>query len=146
MLKLKNFFPIFEKLLKLYIPSISFYLKKNSVKVEYFLTPFVLTIFTNVIQNKNNIPLIILNIWDEFLIKGWKSLINSILILIKFHINDILNKSGDELFKFLINDLSQSAFFNDENYYLWNKEKFNIKKRYLKVLEEEVEFEKNKEE
>ena len=146
MLKLKNFFPIFEKLLKLYIPSISFYLKKNSVKVEYFLTPFVLTIFTNVIQNKNNIPLIILNIWDEFLIKGWKSLINSILILIKFHINDILNKSGDELFKFLINDLSQSAFFNDENYYLWNNEKFNIKKRYLKVLEEEVEFEKNKEE
>ena len=146
MLKLKNFFPIFEKLLKLYIPSISFYLKKNSVKVEYFLTPFVLTIFTNVIQNKNNIPLIILNIWDEFLIKGWKSLINSILILIKFHINDILNKSGDELFKFLINDLSQSAFFDDENYYLWNNEKFNIKKRYLKVLEEEVEFEKNKEE
>ncbi len=143
MLKLQNFFPIFEKLLKLYLPSIAFYLKKNFVKVEYFLTPFVITIFTNVVQNKEKIPLIILNIWDEFLIKGWKSLISSLLVLIHFHIDDILSKNGDELLKFLINDLTQSSFFNDDNYNLWNKEKFDIKKRYLKVLEEEVQFEKN---
>ena len=64
MLKLQNFSPIFEKLLKLYLPSISFYLKKNLVKVDYFLTPFVITIFTNVVQNKNKISLIILKIWD----------------------------------------------------------------------------------
>ena len=141
MLKLKNFFPIFEKLLKLYLPSISFYLKKNLVKVDYFLTPFVITIFTNVVQNKDKIPLIILKIWDEFLIKGWKSLISSILILIHFHIDDILSKTGDDLLKFLINDLTESSFFNDENYNLWIIEKFDIKKRYLKILEEEVNFE-----
>ena len=141
MLKLKNFFPIFEKLLKLYLPSISFYLKKNLVKVDYFLTPFVITIFTDVVQNKDKIPLIILKIWDEFLIKGWKSLISSILILIHFHIDDILSKTGDDLLKFLINDLTESSFFNDENYNLWIIEKFDIKKRYLKILEEEVNFE-----
>ena len=145
MIRLKNFFSIFEKLLKLYLPQISFYFKKNSIKINYFMTPFIMTVFTNLIQNKENIPIILLNIWDEFLIKGWKSLMSSLLSLISFHSDDILLKSGEDLLKFLINNLSSSNHFSDNNFNLWilEKKKFKIKKKYLRILEEQVQFENN---
>ena len=143
MVKLKNFYLIFEKLLKLFIPQISYCFKKNSIKVNLFITPFVVTIFTNLIQNQKNIPLIVLNIWDEFLLKGWKSLMHSMLTLISFHYEEILLKSGENLLNYLINDLSKSKYFSDENILLWinEKKKFKIKNKYLKLLEEEVSFE-----
>ena len=145
MVRLKKFFLTFEKLLKLYLPQISYYFKKNSIKINYFMTPFIITIFTNLIQNKENIPIILLNIWDEFLIKGWKSLMTSLLTLISFHSNDILSKSGEDLLKFLINNLSSSNQFSDNNFNLWllEKKKFKIKKKYLRILEDEVQFENN---
>ena len=145
MVRLKKFFSTFEKLLKLYLPQISYYFKKNSIKINYFMTPFIITIFTNLIQNKENIPIILLNIWDEFLIKGWKSLMTSLLTLISLHSNDILSKSGEDLLKFLINNLSSNNQFSDNNFNLWilEKKKFKIKKKYLRILEDEVQFESN---
>ena len=145
MVRLKKFFLTFEKLLKLYLPQISYYFKKNSIKINYFMTPFIMTVFTNLIQNKENIPIILLNIWDEFLIKGWKSLMSSLLSLISFHSDDILLKSGEDLLKFLINNLSSSNHFSDNNFNLWilEKKKFKIKKKYLRILEEQVQFENN---
>ena len=109
------------------------------------MTPFIMTVFTNLIQNKENIPIILLNIWDEFLIKGWKSLMSSLLSLISFHSDDILLKSGEDLLKFLINNLSSSNHFSDNNFNLWilEKKKFKIKKKYLRILEEQVQFENN---
>ena len=73
MKKLKNFFKIFERLLLLYLPNISFYFKNNSISVEYYLSPWVITLFSNVIQYHQSLPYIVINIWDEFLLKGWKS-------------------------------------------------------------------------
>ena len=145
MVRLKNFFSTFEKILNLYLPQISYYFKKNSIKINYFMTPYIMTVFTNLIQNKENIPIILLNIWDEFLIKGWKSLMTSLLTLISFHSDDILSKSGEDLLNFLINNLSSSNQFLDNNLNLWilEKKKFKIKKKYLRILEDEVQFENN---
>ena len=58
-------------------------------------------------------------------------------------LEEILLKSGENLLNYLINDLSKSKYFSDENILLWinEKKKFKIKNKYLKLLEEEVSFE-----
>ena len=45
----------------------------------------------------------------------------------------------------MINNLSSSNQFSDNNFNLWRleKKKFKIKKKYLRILEEEVQFENN---
>ena len=144
MKKLKNFFKIFERLLLLYLPNISFYFKNNSISVEYYLSPWVITLFSNVIQYHQSLPYIVINIWDEFLLKGWKSLMINLLTLISIHSEEILNKIGDELLSFLINDLSKSKIFSDENYEKWEneKKKFSvITNKNITLLEEFFEIE-----
>ena len=144
MKKLKNFFKIFERLLLLYLPNISFYFKNNSISVEYYLSPWVITLFSNVIQYHQSLPFIVINIWDEFLLKGWKSLMINLLTLISLHNDEILEKVGDELLSFLINDLSKSKIFSDENYEKWEneKKKFSvITNKNIKLLEEFFEIE-----
>ena len=142
--KLKNYFFVFERMLKIYLPSVYYYFSKHSVSVHYYMTPWLITLFTNVIQyNKSETPLIVLHIWDEFLIKGWKSLFASIISLISIHKEEIENKDGDLLLCFLINDLSKSDKFGDENYKLWanEKKKFKIKNKDINNIEEEIKFE-----
>lgn len=142
--KLKNYFFVFERMLKLYLPSVYYYFSKHSVSVHYYMTPWLITLFTNVIQyNQSETPLIILHIWDEFLIKGWKSLFASIISLISIHKEEIENKDGDLLLCFLINDLSKSDKFGDENYKFWvnEKKKFKIKHKDISNIEEEIKFE-----
>ena len=144
--QLKNYFFVFERLLRIYLPSVYYYFSKHSVSVHYYMTPWLITLFTNVIQyNKNEIPLIVLNIWDEFLIKGWKALFTSIIALISIHIEEIESKNGDMLLSFLINDLSKSEKFSDENYSKWieEKKKFKIKNKDITNIEGEIKYEYN---
>ena len=144
--QLKNYFFVFERLLHIYLPSVYYYFAKHSVSVHYYMTPWLITLFTNVIQyNKNEIPLIVLNIWDEFLIKGWKALFTSIIALISIHIEEIESKNGDMLLSFLINDLSKSEKFSDENYSKWieEKKKFKIKNKDITNIEGEIKYEYN---
>jgi hypothetical protein len=67
--RLKSFFYAFDKLITLYLPELSSYLKSNSVVVNYFCSPWFITLFTNTYQSfTSEPPLIILRIWDDFLL------------------------------------------------------------------------------
>jgi hypothetical protein len=67
--RLKLFFYIFERLISLYLPELSSYFKSSSIIVNFFCSPWFITLFTNSYQfvNCNDLPIIILRIWDEFI-------------------------------------------------------------------------------
>ena len=68
--KLKQFFYVFERLLFIYTPELSIYLKNNSIQVSYFVSPWFITLFTSSYQYINNTisPKILVRIWDEFML------------------------------------------------------------------------------
>ena len=70
LLRLKIFFYVFERLLSLFLPELYTYFKTNSVNVNYFCSPWFITLFTNTTNYISQIdpPQILLRIWDDFLI------------------------------------------------------------------------------
>ena len=70
LLRLKIFFYVFEQLLSLYIPELYSYFKSNSVNVNFFCSPWFITLFTNSISyiSVSDPPQILLKIWDDFLL------------------------------------------------------------------------------
>ena len=65
----------------------------NNIKVNYFCTSWFLTMFSNtiVIVERENPPKIILKIWDEFFVKGWKAFLTTGLIIMKTNEENIKN-------------------------------------------------------
>lgn len=137
---------IFERLLQLFLPDLGYYLNNHSAKVNLYMIPWMVTLFTNVIQhNDNEVSLITMHIWNEFLICGWKSLFNSLLALLSLHKDKLISYKEDGLLHFLINDLVKTQKIRNDSYEEWlqEKKKFNIRKRTLRNLKEEFNYENN---
>jgi hypothetical protein len=68
--RLKVFFYVFDRLVQLYLPELWGFFKNNSIIVNYFCSPWFITLFTNTYPYVNvaETPKIILKIWDEFLL------------------------------------------------------------------------------
>jgi hypothetical protein len=144
---LNNCFKIFDKILYLKLPYIHDYLNSQQIKVEYYLSPWLITLFTNICHFHNEIPKILFKIWDEFLLNGFNSLFINFLVLLSLHSKEILKKDGEKLLTFFINDINSSKMFNDDNYDLWMKErkKFNINNEEIKIIKDLIAIEENEE-
>ena len=70
LLRLKIFFYVFERLLSLYLPELYSYFKSNSINVNYFCSPWFITLFTNTstFSSLTEPPEVLLRIWDDFLL------------------------------------------------------------------------------
>ncbi len=70
LLRLKIFFYVFERLVSLYLPELYSYFKSNSIIVNYFCSPWFITLFTNSYPytSLSESPLVILKIWDDYLL------------------------------------------------------------------------------
>ena len=70
LLRLKIFFHVFERLVSLYLPELHSYFKSNSVIVNYFCSPWFITLFTNSYPytTLGEPPMVILKIWDGYLL------------------------------------------------------------------------------
>jgi hypothetical protein len=68
--KLKQFFYVFERLLSLYTPELSQYLKKSGINVSYFCSPWFITLFSNCYQHitESSNPKVLIRIWDDFIL------------------------------------------------------------------------------
>ena len=126
------------------MPELISYFNSNSVNVRYFASPWMITLFTNFYQYHDGYDSkILVQIWDDFLLHGWKSIFSSILALIKYNYDKLLNLKGDELLTFLINDLSKSEILKNENYEIFEKYKnsYKLKDSIINNLEEEIDLE-----
>ena len=116
--KLKKFFYVFERLINIFLPELYSFFLDNNINVSYFISPWFITLFTDVYPHISNLtePKIILRIWDLFLFSGWNSIIKVGLSIIKHFENKLLTLTFETLLRFLINDIIKSDFFENENF------------------------------
>ena len=146
--KLKIFFYDFDRLIAIFVPEAYSLLTINNIKVNYFCTSWFLTMFSNsaLIVDPEKPPKIILKIWDEFFLKGWKAFLTTGLIIMKTNEENINKLKPDKILQFLVADVLKSDFFEEGFFeiYLEMSKRFYIKNKLLRNLEAEYKFEKNK--
>ena len=145
--KLKTFFFIFDKLINIYVPEVYHVFKNNNVTVDFFCPPWFLTLFTNTLNSidKENPPKVILKIWDDFFLKGWKALMITGLSIIKNFENELIQLKYDQILHFLINNILKSEFFqNDfyEEYLRLSRKELKLSKKIILNLTALYQFEK----
>ena len=146
--KLKIFFYDFDRLIAIMVPEAYSIMTINNIKVNYFCTSWFLTMFSNTIGivERENPPKIILKIWDEFFVKGWKAFLTTGLIIMKTNEENIKNLKSEQILQFLVSEVLKADFFEEvffELYQYLNKN-FYIKNKLLRNLETEYFYEKNK--
>ena len=146
--KLKIFFYDFDRLIAICIPEAYSLLTINNIKVNYFCTSWFLTMFSNssLIVEQERPPKIILKIWDDFFLKGWKTFLSTGLIIMKINEEKINKLKPDQILQFLVTDVLKSDFFDEGFFemYLEMSKKYYVRNKLLRNLEAEYIFEKNK--
>ncbi len=84
--KLEIYFSIFERLLFLFLPELSNFFKTNSILTNFYASPWFITLFTNT-MNKNSKLDIIIKIFDNFILSGWKTIYNTSYYFLKIKNN-----------------------------------------------------------
>ena len=137
---LNIYFFILEKLILLFLPEIYMHFKENQAAINTFSSSYFITLFTNLyyININENYNKVIIKIFDDFLLSGWKSIFVTILCMLSYHKYEILDYKNDDLINFLINKLNYSDLFNNNNYntFLELKKTIKIKKILLENLNE----------
>ena len=142
---LKQYFIIFEKLIYLFLPKIHEKLLTNKIQANLFVSPYFVTLFTNIYAfHPDNANKFLLHCLDDFILNGWCSFFSTLICVLKYFERKILDLKAEELIKFLVNDIGKSDLFIDNNYEMFYK----LKKQYwisndlLGKLYEEIQVEK----
>jgi len=144
--KLKKYFYVFERVICITLPELYMHFKETNIDVSYFLSPWLITLFTDNYKNikdRNN-PLILLKIFDSFFFSGWKSIIKIGITLLKNYENKLMNLGQEDLLKYLINNICKSNFFQNEYYdnLILTLENFKLKSYLVNNIENEYELRK----
>ena len=84
--RLKLFFYQLDRLTSIHLPQLHAHFKDEMVNSSYYSSPWFITIFTNSLQSMNtndNICEKILELWDFFLVSGWKAIFTMALYVLK---------------------------------------------------------------
>ena len=140
--QLKKFFYIFERIMSIYIPELFNFLVINNIKVNYFISSWFITLFTNAyqyIKDKDD-PKIILKIFDFFFFNNWKSIIITSISLLKVYEPKIMKFNSEEILKFLINDIIKENYFENSNYdkFMYISYNFKIDDKLIENIEKEL--------
>ena len=114
--KLKKYFYVFERIICICLPELYVHLKEMNIDVSYFLSPWLITLFTDnykYIKDRNN-PIILLKIFDLFFFSGWKSIIKIGIILLKTYESKLMSLGQEDLLKYLISGICKNNFFQNE--------------------------------
>ena len=139
--KLKIIFYVFKRVISLLEPELSSYFNSNGVDVNFFVSPWFITLFTGSHQNykgEQDNSQILIRILDNFIVSGLKSIMEVGCVAIHSYENVLMNKRYEEMMEFLINDMLRSEFFSKKNKdfietFFTNK----ISKKLVKNIEEE---------
>ena len=115
--KLNSFFYCFERLLNIMFPEMNRYFKNINVNCGYFLSPWFITLFSNAYNHEkeqDNLK-VIMNIFDLFILSGWKAIFKIGISLIRKNSLKIISLPYDQLVHYLNNEIIHSDFFKNEN-------------------------------
>jgi hypothetical protein len=147
LIKLKEFFYVFNRLISLFEPELSSSFNMNGVNVNFFATPWFITLFTGSHQNlrddKDN-KNILIRIFDNYICSGWKSMMAVGCSLLHSFEHKLMSLKYEDMLEFLINGMLRSEFFmaeneaNLENYF----ENIKVSKKLIRNIELEYKQEK----
>ena len=141
--KMKIFFYVFKRIISLYEPELSIYLNSRGIDFNFFLPSWFITLFTGSHQHHNqendDNSNIMIRVLDNFIIYGWKSIMEFSCVILHLYESYIMNLKYDEIMHFLINDILKTEFFGPKNKELIEKslDFYKIKKKLVKNIEAE---------
>ena len=145
--KLNEFFYVFNRIISLSEPELSSWFNINGVNINFFATPWFITLFTGSHQNlrgdKDN-KNILIRILDNFITSGWKSMmVVGCSLLHSFELK-LMNLKYEDMLEFLINGMLKSEFFMAENQNALENYFINVKisKDLIRNIEAEYTLEK----
>ena len=140
--ELKILFYVFRRVISLLEPELSSYFNSNGIDVNFFVSPWFITLFTGSHQHfkdENDNSEILLRVLDNFIVSGLKSIMEVGCVLLHSYENVLMSKRYEDMMQFLINDMLRSDFFSKkntefvENFFSETK----ISKKLVKNIEEE---------
>ena len=140
--KLKVFFYVFDRIISLFEPELYSIFTINNVKVNFFMTPWFITLFTGSHQylkeDKDNSQYLI-RIFDNFIVSGWKAMMKVGIALLHSYENVLLSKKYEDMLEFLINDMLKSDFFTNQHLEVLENffESIKISKKLIRNIESE---------
>ena len=142
--QLKKFFYVFGRIISIFIPELYNFLLCNNIKVNYFISSWFITLFTNAyqyIKDKEN-PKIILKIFDLFFLNNWKSIIITSISLLKVYEPKIMLFNSEEILRFLINDIIKENYFENANFdrFMYISYNFKIDDMLIENIEKELDI------
>ena len=147
LIKLNEFFYVFNRIISVLEPELYSFFNVNGVNVNFFATPWFITLFTGSHQNlrgdKDN-KNILIRILDNFITSGWKAMMVVGCSLLHSFENKLMSMKYEDMLEFLINGMLRSEFFmkeNEENleYYFMN---IKISRKLIRNIESEYNQEK----
>lgn len=138
-----------DRIICLYLPEMYLYLKNNGIYSGYYVTAWLITLLTNAFnftEEKNNSN-IIMYIWDQFILRGWKSIDKLILVILHYNEKYIFENYSEGLLAFLTTNILCTQTFNKDNLEelkgLFKNIKFSIPNKLYHDLIKEFEMKKS---
>ena len=144
MQKLQKYLYVVERLVYLYLPKIYSHLIDNNLELNFFVNPIFISLFTNIYSSlPENDFSFLLEIWDDFILNGWKTIFTDVLAILKQNENKILNLYNEDLTKYLSNGIINGEMFTIYNYDEFKKEKnrFQPSNQLLEIISKESSLE-----
>ena len=117
LLKLNSFFYSFERLLNIMFPEMYNYLMSHSITCDYFCSSWFITLYTIAFSNVKEKNLeVMINIFDQFLLSGWKVIFKIGISLLRMNSIKIFSLPYDQLVHYLNNEIIGSDFFQNDNF------------------------------
>ena len=138
------YFYILDRLISFFLPLLRQKFDEIQMNIDCFVSPYFLTLFSNVYILNNSCKKFITFIFENFMLHGWKSIFKSILALLKYNEQEILNKKEEgEILTFVIKNLRESDIFMDDNFekFLQIYNNLNINNNLINNLKEEYNLE-----
>jgi hypothetical protein len=136
------YFNIFDRILSLYLPNTLMLFKNNNIMSNYFISPWIITLFTNTMEINCKLDVLI-KIFDNFIISGWKTIFNTALLIVEKNEENLLNLKTDKLLHYLSDDILKDLFYGNEmnNFILELRKSSKIKKNLIHNLKKELKIE-----
>ena len=136
---LNCYFYIIDRLIFLFLPQITNKLNESQLNIDCFVSPYFLTLFSNVHNLSYNSNKFMFFIIDNFISKGWRVIFKSILSLLKYNEKEFLEKKDDDVANYIVHDIKKSDIFLDDKFetFLDIYNSFYIKNDLIDNLKEE---------
>ena len=111
------YFYVLDRLISLFLPLLRQKFDEIQINIDCFVSAFFLTLFSNVFILNNKCEKFMIFTFERFALGGWKIIFKSILSILKYNENEIINiKEESEILKYVIQDMKKSDIFLNENF------------------------------